>query len=104
MAQSQNQGGGAGTKSRGFAKMDPQKQREIASKGGRAAHERGTAHEVAAGDVVAPHRNLPRRNSRSNTRSTPAAPRGGTDPAESLRTSSLTETYDLMKGVRDGSA
>lgn len=30
---------------RGFASMDPQKQRAIASKGGRAAHERGTAHE-----------------------------------------------------------
>lgn len=30
---------------RGFASMDPQKQREIASKGGRAAHEKGTAHE-----------------------------------------------------------
>jgi uncharacterized protein len=30
---------------RGFASMDPQKQREIASKGGRAAHMQGTAHE-----------------------------------------------------------
>lgn len=30
---------------RGFAGIDPQKQREIASKGGRAAHEKGTAHE-----------------------------------------------------------
>jgi uncharacterized protein len=30
---------------RGFASMDPTKQREIASKGGRAAHLRGTAHE-----------------------------------------------------------
>jgi general stress protein YciG len=30
---------------RGFASMDPTRQREIASKGGRAAHERGTAHE-----------------------------------------------------------
>ena len=30
---------------RGFASMSPDKQREIASKGGRAAHERGTAHE-----------------------------------------------------------
>ena len=29
----------------GFASMDPAKQREIASKGGRAAHEKGTAHE-----------------------------------------------------------
>lgn len=30
---------------RGFASMDPHKQREIASKGGRAAHVQGTAHE-----------------------------------------------------------
>jgi uncharacterized protein len=30
---------------RGFASMDRERQREIASKGGRAAHEKGTAHE-----------------------------------------------------------
>lgn len=30
---------------RGFAAMDSDKQREIASMGGRAAHEKGTAHE-----------------------------------------------------------
>jgi uncharacterized protein len=30
---------------RGFASMDRTRQREIASKGGRAAHEKGTAHE-----------------------------------------------------------
>src|SRR5579871_6809825 len=29
----------------GFAGMDPDEQREIASEGGRAAHEKGTAHE-----------------------------------------------------------
>ena len=33
------------TADRGFASMDRSKQREIASKGGRAAHEKGTAHE-----------------------------------------------------------
>ena len=33
---------------RGFATMSPEKQREIASKGGRAAHEQGTAHEWTA--------------------------------------------------------
>lgn len=33
------------TRQRGFASMDPEKQREIARKGGRAAHEKGTAHE-----------------------------------------------------------
>lgn len=30
---------------RGFAAMDAAKQREIASKGGKAAHQKGTAHE-----------------------------------------------------------
>lgn len=33
---------------RGFAAMDPAKQREIASKGGRAAHQKGTAHEFTS--------------------------------------------------------
>lgn len=36
---------GARKERRGFASMSPEKQREIASKGGRAAHEKGTAHE-----------------------------------------------------------
>ena len=33
---------------RGFASMDESKQREIASKGGHAAHEKGTAHEFTS--------------------------------------------------------
>ncbi|HSI94544.1 MAG: KGG domain-containing protein [Methylophilaceae bacterium] len=33
---------------RGFAAMDEDKQREIASKGGKAAHEKGTAHEFSS--------------------------------------------------------
>jgi uncharacterized protein len=33
------------TSNRGFASMDDEKQREIASKGGHAAHEQGKAHE-----------------------------------------------------------
>ncbi len=37
----------ANTSKRGFASMDPSKQREIASKGGRAAHAKGTAHEFS---------------------------------------------------------
>jgi len=31
--------------------MSPEKQREIASKGGRAAHEKGTAHEWTADEA-----------------------------------------------------
>jgi uncharacterized protein len=38
---------------RGFASMDQGKQREIASKGGRAAHAKGTAHEFDSGEARA---------------------------------------------------
>ena len=46
--QGSNQGGNSqssGTRNRGFASMDPARQREIASQGGKAAHAKGTAHE-----------------------------------------------------------
>jgi hypothetical protein len=36
------------TSNRGFASMDPQRQREIASEGGRAAHASGNAHEFTS--------------------------------------------------------
>ena len=39
---------GGGTKNRGFASMDPARQREIASEGGKAAHQKGTAHEFTS--------------------------------------------------------
>ena len=39
---------GSGTSNRGFASMDPERQREIASEGGKAAHEKGTAHEFTS--------------------------------------------------------
>src|SRR5437762_6853080 len=41
----------ASTSKRGFASMDPSKQREIASKGGRAAHAKGTAHEFTSDEA-----------------------------------------------------
>jgi len=50
-----NQGGNQGgknqqsdTSNRGFASMDPERQREIASEGGRAAHASGNAHEFTS--------------------------------------------------------
>jgi len=42
-----------GTRNRGFASMDAEKQREIARKGGRAAHQKGTAHEFTADEARA---------------------------------------------------
>ncbi len=45
MADQQNQGNNS---NRGFASMDPDKQREIASEGGKASHEKGTGHEFSS--------------------------------------------------------
>ncbi|KAF1043617.1 KGG domain-containing protein [Xylophilus sp.] len=42
---SQNESGGS---NRGFAAIDPERQREIASQGGKAAHESGNAHEFTS--------------------------------------------------------
>src|SRR5215218_9924816 len=48
----QNSSAQARTRSnRGFASMDREKQKEIASKGGRAAHAKGTAHEFDSGEA-----------------------------------------------------
>jgi general stress protein YciG len=47
---------------RGFAAMDPQRQREIASLGGRAAHQSGHAHEFSSEEARAAGR---KRHSRS---------------------------------------
>ena len=59
---------------RGFAAMEPSRQREIASKGGRAAHEKGTAHrwseqeakEAGRKGGAASHRNGHRTSPRVN--------------------------------------
>lgn len=38
---------------RGFAAMDPQRQREIASQGGKTAHQSGNAHEFTPEEAKA---------------------------------------------------
>ncbi|WP_020654064.1 KGG domain-containing protein [Massilia niastensis] len=54
-AQSGSQGNSqsGGGSNRGFASMDPQRQREIASQGGRAAHASGNAHEFSSEEARA---------------------------------------------------
>jgi general stress protein YciG len=86
---------GNGSRSnRGFASMDPAKQREIASKGGRAAHEKGTAHEFDSsearaagrkgGEVVSRNREhmaeIGRRGGESRGANRSATQRGGGQP------------------------
>jgi len=53
--QKQDAAAGTGPKRglRGFAAMDPQRQREIASLGGRAAHQSGHAHEFTTEEARA---------------------------------------------------
>ncbi|HZY19020.1 MAG TPA: KGG domain-containing protein [Ramlibacter sp.] len=51
--QKQDSGGSAKRSLRGFAAMDPQRQREIASLGGRAAHQSGHAHEFTTEEARA---------------------------------------------------
>lgn len=60
---------GGDTSKRGFASMDPEQQREIAAEGGRAAHEKGTAHEFTSEEArragSMSHKNDPGRSSQS---------------------------------------
>ena len=67
---------------RGFASMDRSKQREIASKGGKAAHQKGTAHEWTSEEAreagrkggMASHR---RKQEQQNGGSPSSSPEGG---------------------------
>jgi general stress protein YciG len=78
---SDNQGNEAGSNrksNRGFASMDPQRQREIASEGGRAAHEKGTAHEFTSEEAREAGRKGGMARSAAN-RARKAAEQGGGD-------------------------
>lgn len=53
---------------RGFAAMDPQRQREIASLGGRAAHQSGHAHEFTPEEARAAGRKRHQRGAPASLR------------------------------------
>ena len=71
---------------RGFASMDRAKQREIASKGGKAAHQKGTAHEWTSEEArdagrkggIASHRRRREQMGAGGSSSETADDRGGT--------------------------
>lgn len=62
---------------RGFASMDPAKQREIASKGGRAAHKKGTAHEFSSEEARAAGRKGGEKVSQNREHMSQIGSRGG---------------------------
>ena len=62
---------------RGFASMDPDKQRSIASKGGQAAHQKGTAHEFSSEEARAAGRKGGQAVSRDRSHMAAIGRRGG---------------------------
>jgi uncharacterized protein len=61
---------------RGFAAMDPQRQREIASLGGRAAHQSGHAHEFSSEEARAAGRKRHARNNNATPSEKPSEKQG----------------------------
>jgi uncharacterized protein len=80
---------------RGFASMDRTKQRDIASKGGKAAHQKGTAHEWTSEEAreagrkggMASHRRKQQQSgdaSEASSSSSESAPGGDETGSENL--------------------
>ncbi len=94
-----NQGGNQGNQDkRGFASMDPNKQREIASEGGRAAHASGNAHEFTSQEAQEAgrmsHKNTGGRDSENQGSGSGSGTRGGSSAqhAEAGRQSHKNQT------------
>lgn len=75
----------ANRSNRGFASMDSQKQREIASKGGRAAHAKGTAHEFTADEAREAGRKGGQAVSRNREHMASIGRRGGKESGDRAR-------------------
>ena len=83
---------------RGFASMDRNKQREIASKGGKAAHQKGTAHEWTSEEAreagrkggMASHRRKQQQQQEPSSASENAPNQGGDEQMMGRRGHALT--------------
>jgi uncharacterized protein len=78
------------TEDRGFASMERNKQREIASKGGKAAHQKGTAHEWTSeeareagrkGGMASHRRKQEQQQQMPDDRATAPDPQASNDPS-----------------------
>jgi general stress protein YciG len=74
---SENDDRGRRNSNRGFAAMDPEKQKEIASEGGRAAHRQGVAHEWSSDEARAAGRKGGQMVSRNREHMSEIGRRGG---------------------------
>ena len=75
----------SGTRNRGFASMDAERQREIARKGGRAAHEKGKAHEFTPDEARAAGRKGGEKVSLNRSHMAEIGRRGGRSSAQRRR-------------------
>lgn len=85
---------------RGFASMDQAKQKEIASKGGRAAHAKGTAHEFDSGEARAAGRKGGMAVSRNREHMAAIGRRGG--EARGLRARQAAQAVTAQRVTTEG--
>jgi hypothetical protein len=106
---SNSQGGNKGgnpndTSNRGFASMDPDKQRDIAAEGGRAAHASGNAHEFTSEEArragAMSHKNDGNRQNDSDDEGG-GGTRGGT-PEQHAKAGSQSHKNDGKSGNSQG--
>lgn len=82
---------------RGFAAMDAEKQREIASRGGKAAHEKGTAHEFTPEEAREAGRKGGEAVSRNRAHMAAIGAEGGRARAEARRRAKAGEIQPQQK-------
>lgn len=92
---------GSRKSARGFASMDQSKQKEIASKGGRAAHAKGTAHEFDSGEARAAGRKGGMAVSRNREHMAAIGRRGG--EARGQRARQLAQSGATLRNSTDAS-
>ena len=87
-----------GTSNRGFASMDAHRQREIARKGGRAAHEKGKAHEFTSDEARAAGRKGGEKVSLNRRHMAEIGRRGGRSSAQRRRPGSSEQAPGQQAG------
>lgn len=87
-----------GNSQRGFASMSPEKQREIASKGGKAAHQKGTAHQFTSEEARAAGKKggqaSGQARAKKGSQSTPSASETGTSNPATAKSRAELETEE----------
>jgi general stress protein YciG len=92
-AQYMGNGNQGNTSNRGFASMDRERQREIASEGGKAAHEKGTAHEFDSEEARAAGRKGGEAVSQNREHMAAIGRKGGQSSGNSRRQNQHSESF-----------